>query len=65
MMPGGIDNSLHLPSVESDPRTWTEEERTYVMLHRQEWIQLCLDCNEEADKNKKLLDFVKAKDATF
>ena len=50
-----------MPAVTKDPREWTLDERYYVITHRSEWIQMCLDHYEEEKKNKKLLDFIKSK----
>ena len=50
-----------MPDVTKDPTEWTVDERFYVILHRYEWIQMCLDYYEEELKNKKLLDFIKSK----
>lgn len=50
-----------MPAVTKHPKDWTPEERWWVILHRYEWIQMCLDQYEEEQKNKKLLDFIKSK----
>ncbi len=50
-----------MPVVTKDPREWTSEERYWVITHRYEWIQCCLDYFEEEKKNRKLLEFVESK----
>lgn len=50
-----------LPNVTKDPRDWTAKERYYVITHRHEWIQRCLDYWEEEKQRKKFLDFINAK----
>lgn len=57
-MLAGIDNFSDLPSVESDPRTWTAEERRTVMFNRQDWIQKCLDYHEQERQIQQLLKFL-------
>ena len=51
-----------MPDVTKHPKDWTLEERYWVITHRYEWIQMCLDQYEEEQKNKKLLDFIKSKE---
>ena len=51
-----------MPAVTKHPKDWTLEERYWVITHRYEWIQMCLDQYEEEQKNKKLLDFIKSKE---
>jgi hypothetical protein len=50
-----------MPDVTKCPTEWTPEERFYVIMHRYEWIQLCLDYYEEEQQNKKLLKFLESK----
>jgi hypothetical protein len=57
-MLAGIDNFPDLPAAESDPRTWTAEERRTVMFNRRDWIQKCLDYNEQERQIQQLLKFL-------
>jgi hypothetical protein len=50
-----------MPDVTKCPTEWTPEERFYVITHRYEWIQLCLDYYEEEQQNRKLLKFLESK----